>query len=264
MPQNGPIILRIAVPSPLRRTFDYKLPEYLRLKVKNHKPLPGMRVKVEFGRRLMIGLIVTIPEASEVASDKLKDISEIIDSSPIVSQDLFELFIWAANYYQHPLGEALFTALPSLLRKGDAAEKAMIVHWKISQSASELTPDTLKRAPKQQALLDFIQSHNGSVAESEINPLFSSTVRNQLRDKGYIESSLIRQQPKVAFDEILKQPSLALDSQQQIAMDKIDLHSFNSYLIRRGHWQRKNRNIFTGNRAGAALWASGIGINSRN
>jgi primosomal protein N' (replication factor Y) len=231
MPQNGPIILRIAVPSPLRRTFDYKLPESLRLKVKNHKPLPGMRVTVEFGRRLMVGLIVDIPETSEVASDKLKDISEIIDSSPIVSQDLFELFIWAANYYQHPLGEALFTALPSLLRKGDAAEKAMIVHWKISQSASELIPDTLKRAPRQQALLDFIQSHNGSVAESEINLLFSSTVRNQLRDKGYIESALERQQPKVAVDEILKQPSLELDSQQQIAMDKIDLHSFNSYLL---------------------------------
>ena len=109
MPQNGPIILRIAVPSPLRRTFDYKLPESLRLKVKNHKPLPGMRVTVEFGRRLMVGLIVDIPETSEVASDKLKDISEIIDSSPIVSQDLLSFLFgpliiinthWVRHYLQ--------------------------------------------------------------------------------------------------------------------------------------------------------------------
>ena len=231
MPQNVSTILRIAVPSPLRRTFDYKLPENLRFKVKNQKPLPGMRVTVEFGRRKLIGLIVEIPQHSDVASDKLKDISDIIDSTPILSKDLFELFIWAANYYQHPLGEALFTALPSALRKGDAAEMPALVYWKTTQLACDEVPDNLKRAEKQQALLEFIQSHNGCVAESEINPLFSRTIRNQLRDKGYIESVLIQQQPLSASDEILKQPSLKLDNQQQIAMDAIDLHSFNSYLL---------------------------------
>ena len=231
MPQNGPIILRIAVPSPLRRTFDYRLPENLRFKVKNQKPLPGMRVKVEFGSRKLIGLIVEIPQHSDVASDKLKDISDIIDSTPILSKDLFELFIWAANYYQHPLGEALFAALPSAIRKGDAAELPALVYWKTTQLACEEVPDNLKRAEKQLALLEFIQSHNGSVAESEINSLFSRTIRNQLRDKGYIESVLIQQQPLLASDEILKQPSLKLDNQQQIAMDAIELHSFNSYLL---------------------------------
>ena len=231
MPQNGPIILRIAVPSPLRRTFDYRLPENLRFKVKNQKPLPGMRVKVEFGRRKLIGLIVEIPQHSDVASDKLKDISDIIDSTPILSKDLFELFIWAANYYQHPLGEALFAALPSAIRKGDAAELPALVYWKTTQLACEEVQDNLKRAEKQLALLEFIQSHNGCVAESEINSLFSRTIRNQLRDKGYIESVLIQQQSLSASDEILKQPSLKLDNQQQIAMDAIDLHSFNSYLL---------------------------------
>ena len=72
MPKNRPIILRIAVPSPLRRTFDYKLPEKLRTKITNCTPLPGMRVKVEFGRRILIGLIVDIPQTSELAMKKLK------------------------------------------------------------------------------------------------------------------------------------------------------------------------------------------------
>ena len=35
MPQNGPIILRVAVPTPLRRTFDYIFPENL---IKKHLP----------------------------------------------------------------------------------------------------------------------------------------------------------------------------------------------------------------------------------
>lgn len=231
MPQNGPIILRIAVPSPLRRTFDYKLPENLRFKVKNQKPLPGMRVKVEFGRRTLIGLIVEIPQDSEIAIDKLKDICDIIDSTPIVSKDLFELFVWAANYYQHPLGEALFTALPAALRKGDAAEAETITYWKASQLANEAVAETLKRAPQQRALMAFIQNHSGCVAEPEINQLFSSTIRNQLRDKGYIEPVTLERQPAPATDEILKQSSLKLDSQQKNALDTIDLHSFNSYLL---------------------------------
>ena len=74
MPKNGPIILRIAVPSPLRRTFDYKLPEKLRTKINNCPPVPGMRVKVEFGRRILIGLIVDVPQTSELAIEKIKDI----------------------------------------------------------------------------------------------------------------------------------------------------------------------------------------------
>jgi primosomal protein N' (replication factor Y) len=231
MSQNGPIILRIAVPSPLRRTFDYKLPDNLCFKVENHKPLPGMRVKVEFGRRLLIGLIVDIPLTSEIAIDKLKDITEIIDSKPIVPQALFDLFIWASNYYQHPLGESLFTALPSLLRKGGSAELTKVTCWKTTPLGNTLDPHILQRAPKQQALLHFIQHQSGAVDEADINALFSSTIRNQLRDKGYIESALIEQQPQKIPDEILKQSSLKLNNQQQAAMDAIELHRFNSYLL---------------------------------
>ncbi|MAW23601.1 MAG: primosomal protein N' [Cellvibrionales bacterium TMED47] len=231
MPQNGPTILRIAIPSPLRRTFDYTLPEDLRLKLDERQPLPGMRVNVEFGRRIMVGLIVGVSQCSEIARDKLKDISDIIDVSPIVPSDLFELFIWSAYYYQHPIGEALFTALPTLLRKGGPAVAPRIPHWKLTQLGAELDPQILKRAAKQQKLIDVIQQNNGCVAESEINSLFSSAVRNQLKDKGLIESVLIEQKAKASTDEILNQPSLKLDSQQKIALNAIDLHSFNSYLL---------------------------------
>jgi len=190
-----------------------------------------MRVKVEFGRRTLVGLIVDVDKSSHIAPQKLKDISDIIDLSPLVPSALFELFIWAAAYYQHPLGEALFTALPSLLRKGEPAVTACIPHWRLTELGAELDTQTLKRAPKQQALLDFIKLHSSCVAESEISGLFSSTIRNQLRDKGLIESLLVENKPTAPTDEILKQPSLQLDSQQQIAMNTLDLHHFTSYLL---------------------------------
>ena len=231
MPQNGPIILRIAVPSPLRRTFDYKLPEKLRSKIDHQTPLAGMRVKVEFGRRVLIGLVVDIPKTSDLPLEKIKDISDIIDSSPIVPSDLFSLFIWAANYYQHPLGEALFTALPSLIRKGEPAEASGIKHWQLTELGAQLDPQTLQRAPKQQALIDFIAQHSNCVEETKISALFSSAIRNQLQQKGLLESVVLENRPLATADEILQQPSLQLDSQQQTAINAIDLHSFNSYLL---------------------------------
>ena len=231
MPKNRPIILRIAVPSPLRRTFDYKLPEKLRTKFTNCTPLPGMRVKVEFGRRILIGLIVDIPQTSELAIERIKEISEIIDSSPIVPSELFKLFIWAAKYYQHPIGEALFTTLPALLRRGDLELAESITYYRLTQLGTELDNQTLRRAPKQQALIDYIIQHSNCVAESEVNALFSSAIRKQLQHKGLIESVLIEKSSPITSDEILKQASLFLDKQQSIAMDAINLHEFNSYLL---------------------------------
>ncbi|NNG62181.1 hypothetical protein HKD51_11450, partial [Pseudomonas fragi] len=47
-------ILRLALPSPLRRLFDYRAPAgVLRSQLQ-----PGMRLRVPFGRREMIGILV--------------------------------------------------------------------------------------------------------------------------------------------------------------------------------------------------------------
>jgi primosomal protein N' (replication factor Y) len=122
MPQTGPIILRVAVPTPLRRTFDYIFPENLLKGLDGDLPLPGSRVTIEFGRRTLVALIIEVTDSSDIALEKLKPINDILDLSPILSPDLLKLFSWAANYYQYPIGEALFTALPALLRKGEATE----------------------------------------------------------------------------------------------------------------------------------------------
>ena len=62
MPQNGPIILRVAVPTPLRRTFDYIFPENLIKELNGDLPLPGSRVTVDFGRRTLVALIIEVTE----------------------------------------------------------------------------------------------------------------------------------------------------------------------------------------------------------
>jgi primosomal protein N' (replication factor Y) len=71
MPQNGPTILRVAVPTPLRRTFDYIFPENLTKKIDGDLPLPGSRVTIEFGRRTLVALIIEVTDSSAFALEKM-------------------------------------------------------------------------------------------------------------------------------------------------------------------------------------------------
>jgi primosomal protein N' (replication factor Y) len=231
MPQTGPIILRVAVPTPLRRTFDYIFPEKLKTKLEGDLPVVGTRVTVEFGRRTLVALIIEVTDRSDIALEKLKPVNDILDLSPILSPDLLKLFSWAANYYQYPIGEALFTALPALLRKGEATELPTVKHWRVTQLGLSTETESLDRARRQKALLQFLKDKTAAVPESDLTGLFSATIRNQVEAKGLIESFLAQHEPQPASDELLQQENLTLDPQQQVAMDAIELHGFSCNLI---------------------------------
>jgi primosomal protein N' (replication factor Y) len=231
MQQKTPIILRVAVPSPLRRTFDYRLPEHLVPSEDSNPIKPGTRVKVEFGRRNLIGLVIEVSQKSEFSSNKLKNISTVIDCEPLVSQPLFDLYIWAANYYQYPIGEALFTALPALLRKGEALPSQTVTHWTLTHKGHGLGTTSLRRAPKQKELIELMSADRKFITEADILKLFSRSILNQLQQKKLIKPVELEIESDCSVDNILKQPSLKLDQQQQTALDSIDLHSFNRYLL---------------------------------
>jgi primosomal protein N' (replication factor Y) len=107
-------IARVAVPSPLRRLFDYLIPE-------DNQVLPGIRVRVPFGSRELTGIVVSITDTSDVDAAQLKPITEILDPEELIPGHLLELWLWAASYYQHPVGEALHSLLPAGLRQKSSA-----------------------------------------------------------------------------------------------------------------------------------------------
>ena len=79
------VIVRDAVPSPLRRTFDYRLPDHWVSDTGNPTPKPGTRVAVSFGRRKVVGLVIEIGTDSEFPLEKIKPIDALIDSEPLLS-----------------------------------------------------------------------------------------------------------------------------------------------------------------------------------
>ena len=232
MVEIAPLIVRIAVPSPLRRTFDYLLPADLALSRENSAIQPGCRVIAPFGKRQITGLIIELADNSELPLDRLKPISQLLDSQPLLPASLFKLFIWAANYYQHPIGDALFSTLPVLLRKGAAIPQQGQHYWQLTTKGKGLGPDSLKRAPKQRALIEFIRSRQQAIAEQEILDVFSRGIINQLEQKELIERVFIEQQASFQPpNHLLKQDPLSLYQSQQTAIDAINSHGFASYLL---------------------------------
>jgi primosomal protein N' (replication factor Y) len=113
------VIARVAVPTPLRRSFDYLLPASL---IQAYPALkPGVRVLVPFGNRELTAVLLQIDCSSEMETDKLKAVISILDSEPLIPAHLLSLWLWAARYYQHPVGDALQTLMPAGLRGTAAA-----------------------------------------------------------------------------------------------------------------------------------------------
>ncbi len=175
-------IIRVALDTPLRRTFDY-----LR-DVDAPAAMAGQRVRVPFGRREKIGFIVSIERQSDVDRAKLKRISSYIDERPTFDATLLALLRWAADYYHHPLGEVIATALPKLVREG-ATLQARSFGWALTPAGRHaLDAGEAKRAPQQRALLERLARDNMVVAEDDLAdwPRWRDHIRS-LRERGWAE-----------------------------------------------------------------------------
>ena len=90
------LILQIALDTPLRRVFDYRAPVDALA-----TPPPGVRVRVPFGNRELIGVLMGIAPGSSIPASRLRAALRILDDTPVFDPATFELLRWAADYYHH-------------------------------------------------------------------------------------------------------------------------------------------------------------------
>ncbi|MHA7927221.1 MAG: primosomal protein N' [Marinobacter sp.] len=172
-----PLIARIALNRPLRRLFDYIIPEDLKL-------TPGQRVRIPFGRQQATGLVIEVG-VEPPPGIKLKPLSSVMEDWPALPQETFKLLSWASDYYQHPLGECLFTALPPALRRGRIAEEKTEQWWHTLDNAATLPAN----ANKQKALIDWLTQHSmGAPTKDILQAGFTRAQLNALREKQLIEA----------------------------------------------------------------------------
>ena len=152
MPET-PRVAHVAVPSPVARYFDYSIPAAMEM------PKPGARVRVPFGRREIIGVVLAIDANSDLPLERLKPVRDVIDAEALLPSVLMELLPWAAAYYHHPVGEVMHSALPVLLRRGLPATSAGERRYALTPGALEVVPETFNRSPVQQRLFQMLCAH---------------------------------------------------------------------------------------------------------
>lgn len=115
----------------------------------------------------MVGVVVQLKTHSDFPAQRLKTMVEVVDERPVIPPELLTLMARGAAYYHHPLGEVIFTGLPKRLREGTSAEAQEIAVW---TTATPTDPsETLKRAPKQLAVLRLLQAAPNGLTSTEIS-----------------------------------------------------------------------------------------------
>ena len=161
------LILQVAVPGPLHGCLDYLAPPHCPAQTLS----PGMRVQVPFGKRKTVGVLIQTAAHSRIASQRLRPALSLLDSESLLSPDLLELSAWASRYYHHPLGEVMSTLLPTALRSGQAAQLPTLRVWRITSTGQSVSPDDLKHARRQAALLDRLQRTPDGLTGDELSEL---------------------------------------------------------------------------------------------
>lgn len=212
-----PEVLRIALPVPMRRTFDYLPPEGISVQDVSI----GCRAIVLFRNRTVTGVVTGTSANSEVPVDKLRAINELPDNHPLVTSDIMDLCLWLSTYYHHPLGEVLELALPAMLRKGSSLKEAEEPHWR-----RILAPDTevALRGDKQKSLWSLFCKQSLWPHKDLLSQDFTRSQMNRLAELGLTEAvSLL---PSYSHEtDLSPSPPLPLNTEQQAAVDSVSVTS---------------------------------------
>ncbi|WP_225911539.1 replication restart helicase PriA [Desulfuromonas versatilis] len=111
------LVATVAVAAPLDKLLSYLLPAELRERAR-----VGVRLRVPLGRRSVVGYLLGVAEGE---AEGLKPVAEVLDEAPLFPPAMIDFFLRAAEYYCHPPGEVIRTALPAGL-SGRGAEVSIL------------------------------------------------------------------------------------------------------------------------------------------
>ncbi len=192
------MLVAVALPLPLFRTFTYRVPDGLAGSV-----VAGSRVVVPFRSRKQLGIVI----GTEAPRDGItyKDVVEAPDEAPVLDEPMLALCRWIAEYYIVPLGVALRTALPAALTGANVPAPVRKTR-RVAQIAREL-PSLIERdqlfarAPQQRAVYELLEAIGGRASVEHLAERidFSASVL-----KGLVTRELV----EIAVETVERDPFL--------------------------------------------------------
>lgn len=143
----------VILPLPLYSTFTYLIPPEMEEQIQ-----AGTRVLVQFGRKkFYTGLVTHIH--NNKPEYEVKDITEVMDPTPIVRYPQFNLWNWIAEYYLCSVGDVMKAAIPTGLKPESETFVNLNEDFDI--------PDGYRLTEKQALVMSLLQ-HQGRMRISDI------------------------------------------------------------------------------------------------
>ena len=223
-------IVRVGFDVPLDRLFDYRCDDARESDI-------GARVLAPFGKRSMVGVILEITDTSSVAIARLKPITKMLREAPGFSPDDIQLTRFAADYYQHPLGAVVMSALPVGLRRARKTPVKSLTHYGLTALGATRTVDSLPaRAATQRRLLALFLAHRSldDAAVRACAPTAKIALR-QLIESGYVATceGALTHAPDATTPNApeLIGPPLTPDQAAAVTALLADLSAFKAHLL---------------------------------
>ena len=204
-------IVRVALDVPLPTLFDYSVAEGIAVAT-------GSRVIVPFGRRQMAGVVMECVATTDVALERIKQVSQVLRDSAPLSAQLLDLLRFCSDYYRYPIGQTVLSALPTRLRSDKPIVSKQIFNYRLSASGAALD---LEKFPKRKVVQRRILARLSVQPCSQVQlKSLSPTAGTQLKallQQGYVEHC----------DEILSSAEHVFDNahtltgEQQQAVDAV-------------------------------------------
>ena len=137
----------VALPVPLDTAFTYHVSDGL-------EPVVGGRVLVPFRQKRMSGVVVEVHDRKPAV--KTKGVLNVLDSAPVLDEQLMRLGKWIADYYLAPLGEVFRTMLPlsAEFKRAIAYRIAEEGHLALHQAGMSGSSARSRKTPEDQ-LIEF-------------------------------------------------------------------------------------------------------------
>lgn len=168
------------------RVYDY---------VALENTFPGIRVKVPFANRTVLGYVLKLKDSSNVEANKLKSVAQNLDEIPLIKKELLEMTEWLSNRFFLRKADVFKLILPSIIRNDLVKEKITEV-LTLNCSLEEAINKIGNRAKSQLGAVAFLND-NGKVKRAELSNIFGSSAVKALIDKGLIcieEERIMRSQ----------------------------------------------------------------------
>ncbi len=160
---NGKYV-NIAFNLPVNPLFTYTVPEELK-----DAAQIGARVLAPLGKRKITGVVISFSDSTTLR--KVLPVAEVLDSEPVISNELIEFCRWISDYYFCPFGEVIFSALP----------KSILIESKILYSVnSRLSHESKRLTEIQKDIINALKSEALTVKQLE-KRLKSKSVRSAVK-----------------------------------------------------------------------------------